>query len=181
MPLTAEVLTYPVETLSPFFETILSARPVAVRLLYLDACVLHRGQRSSGWRTGSSTPRLPVRSPGRHDRALLCSPLLQDIGWNDALLISMSLVAMARATSTTAMPTSRGVKSSFGGLPPIAILPNRAYPAARPETTALWYSALTDVYPGLWARGLPPPTWNRRASACLSKYTQVNSPLDKPL
>ena len=33
-------------------------------------------------------------------------------------LISMSLVAMARATSTTTMPTSRGVKSSFGGATP---------------------------------------------------------------
>ena len=61
-------------------------------------------------------------------------------------LINMSLVAMARATSTTAMLTSRGVKSSFGGLHPIAILPSRAYPTARPETTALWYSALTSIY-----------------------------------
>ena len=86
-------------------------------------------------------------------------------------LISISLVAMARTTSTTTMPTSRGVKSSFWGLPPIAILPSRAYPEARPET----YSALTssrgchglipfswgrgkpsigEIYPGLWARGL---------------------------
>ena len=64
-------------------------------------------------------------------------------------LISMSLVAMVRATSTTAMPTSRGVKSSFGGLPPVAILPSRAYPAARPETTALWYSALTSIFPSV--------------------------------
>ena len=64
-------------------------------------------------------------------------------------LISMSLVAMARATSTTTMPTSRGVKSSFGGLPPIAILPSRAYPAAGPETTALWYSALTSILPSV--------------------------------
>ena len=30
-------------------------------------------------------------------------------------LITKSLVAMARATSTTTMQTSRGVKSSFGG------------------------------------------------------------------
>ena len=47
------------------------------------------------------------------------------------------------------MPTSRGVKSSFGGLPPIAILPSRPYPAARPETTALWYSALTSILPSV--------------------------------
>ena len=33
-------------------------------------------------------------------------------------LISMSLFSMARATSTMTMPTLRGVKSSFGGLPP---------------------------------------------------------------
>ena len=59
-------------------------------------------------------------------------------------LISMSLVVMARATSTSTMPTSRRVRSSFGGLSPIAILPSRAYPATRPKTTALWYSALTS-------------------------------------
>ena len=56
---------------------------------------------------------------------------------------------MATATSTTTMPTSRGVKSSFGGLPPIAIFSSRAYPAARPETTALWYSALTSIFPSV--------------------------------
>ena len=33
-------------------------------------------------------------------------------------LISRSLVPMARATSSTTMPMLRGVKSSFGGLPP---------------------------------------------------------------
>ena len=61
----------------------------------------------------------------------------------------MSLVAMARATSTTTMPTPRVVKSTFGGLLPIAILPSRAYPAASPETTALWYSALTSTFPSV--------------------------------
>ena len=66
-----------------------------------------------------------------------------------ACLISMSLVAMVRATSTSTIPTSRGVKSSFGGLPPIAILPSWAYPAARPETIALWYSALTSILPSV--------------------------------
>ena len=81
---------------------------------------------------------------------------------------------MARATSTTTMPTSRGVKSSFAGLPPIAFLPSRAYPTARPETTELWYSVGSRVCHGLIvysggrgklsigeaypARGLPPPT-----------------------
>ena len=64
-------------------------------------------------------------------------------------LITMSLVSMARAPSTTTMPTSQGVKSSFGGLPPIAILLSRAYPAARPEPTALWYSALTSILPSV--------------------------------
>ena len=108
-------------------------------------------------------------------------------------LISMSFVAMARATSTTTMPTSRGVKSSFGVLPPSAILPSRAYPAARPETTALWYSAFTifpsvagvvlglipysggrgkpsigEVYPGLWARGLRRPRLETGAQAHVS-------------
>ena len=69
-------------------------------------------------------------------------------------LLSISLVAMARATPTTTMPTSRGVKSSFGGLPPIAISPSRAYPAARPETTALLYSALTSILPSVAGVGV---------------------------
>ena len=47
------------------------------------------------------------------------------------------------------MPTSRGIKSSFGGLPPIPVLSSWAYPAARPETTALWYSALTSILPSV--------------------------------
>ena len=53
-------------------------------------------------------------------------------------LFSRSLVPMARSTSSTTMPTSRGVGSSSGVLPPIAILPSRAYPMPKPETTALW-------------------------------------------
>ena len=58
---------------------------------------------------------------------------------------------MARATSTTTMPTSRGVKSSFGWLPPIAIWPRR------PRTTAVWYSALTSRS----CHGLIPHSWGR--------------------
>ena len=42
-----------------------------------------------------------------------------------------------------------GRKVKLRGLPPIAILPSRAYPAARPETTALWYSALTSILPSV--------------------------------
>ena len=63
----------------------------------------------------------------------------------------MSLVAMARATTTTTMPTSRGVKSSFGGggTTPNRHLAKPAYPAARPETIALWYSALTSILPSV--------------------------------
>ena len=67
------------------FETILPARPAAVRLLGRDACALHSDQSFSTWRTGSSTPRMPGRSPWRHQQALLCSPLLQDISWNEPL------------------------------------------------------------------------------------------------
>ena len=33
--------------------------------------------------------------------------------------------------------------------PPIAILPNLAYHAARPETTALWYIALISILPSV--------------------------------
>ena len=101
----------------------------------------------------------------------------------------MSLVAMARATSTTTMPTFRDKMSSFGGLPPIAILASRAHPTARTETTALWYTSILPSIVGdvmvllhivgvgeslqlgrfildFERGGLPPPTWDWRASAC---------------
>ena len=52
-------------------------------------------------------------SPGRQQQALLCSPLLQDIGWNQPCLISMSLVNMARATCTA---TLRGLSVASEGL-----------------------------------------------------------------
>ena len=58
-------------------------------------------------------------------------------GGNSPCLIRAYLVAMARATSNITMPTSRGMRSSLGVLSPIAILPSRAYPIAKPETTAL--------------------------------------------
>ena len=126
-------------------------------------------------------------------------------------LISISLVAMARATSTTTMPTSRGVKSSFGGR---GATPNRRL--AKPGISrceARDYCAVVErvnkqltvgsrgchglipysggrgkpsigrVYPGLWPRGLPPSTQDWRASACFrpQRHTQVTPPLDKPL
>ena len=46
-------------------------RPVAVRQLYRDACTLRRGQSSSAWRRASCSPRMPGRSPWRHQQALL--------------------------------------------------------------------------------------------------------------
>ena len=89
---------------------------------------------------------------------------------------------MARAMSATTMPTSQGVKSSLGGLSPIAIFPSRAYPTAMPETIALQYSALTSIFPsvagnvmasfhitGTCARlyfGGAYPAWGRHCATC---------------
>ena len=98
-------------------------------------------------------------------------------------LISMSLVAMATATSTTTS-TSRGVKSSFGGATPkghlakpgISSCEARDYCAvvrrvnkhltvgSRSGHGLIPYgggrgkSSVGEVYPGLLARGQPPPT-----------------------
>ena len=68
------------------FETILPARPVAIDSFIVTACALRRGQSSSTWRRASCSLRTPGHSPGRHQRALLYSPLLQDIGWNEPLV-----------------------------------------------------------------------------------------------
>ena len=127
------------------FETILPAQPAAVRLLALFIEV-----RAS--QHGEQVVR-PGECQGVHHSATnkhcYAGHYLRISAGMSPCLISMSLVAMARATSTTTMPTSRCVKSSFGGLPLIAILPSRAYPAARPETTALWYSALASILPSV--------------------------------
>ena len=53
-------------------------------------------------------------------------------------LISMSLVAMAAERSNTAIPASRGVRSSLGKDPLKTICPSFAYPIARPPTMAAW-------------------------------------------
>ena len=129
MPLTAEVLIYPVGTLSPF------SRPFCMCDLHLFDCLvvtlalfvevrasqhgeqLVRPRKRQGFHQGATNEHCYARHYFRISAGI--SPCL----------ISMSLVAMARATFTTTMPTSRGVKSSFGRLPPIAILPSRAYPA----------------------------------------------------
>ena len=115
MPLTTEVLTYPVETLSPF------SRPFYLRGLQLFDCLVvtlalfvevrasqHgeqvvRPRERQGVHHGATNEHCYARHYSRISAGM--SPCL----------ISMSLVAMARATSTTTMPTSRGVKSSFGG------------------------------------------------------------------
>ena len=124
-------------------------------------------------------------------------------------LIGMSLVAMARATSTTTMPTLRGVKSSFGGATPNRHLakPGISRCEARdncavvkrvnkhltvgsrgchgriPYSGGRGKPSVGEVYPGLWARGLPPPTRDWRASACFrpQRYMQVSHSPSKPL
>ena len=149
MPLTTEVLTYPVEALSPF------SRPFCLRGLQLFDCLvvtlaLYVEVRAS--QHGEQLVRPRERQGVHHgatNKHCYARHYFRISAGMSPCLISMSLVAMARATSTTIMPTSRGVKSSFGGLPPIAILPSRAYPAARPETTTLWYSALTSILPSV--------------------------------
>ena len=137
VPLTMEVLAYPVETLSPFL------RPVCLLGLQLYDCLvvtlaLFVEVRAS--QNGEQVVR-PRERQGVHHGAInehcYARHYFRISAGMSPCLISIFLVAMARATSTTTMPTSRGVKSSFGGLSPIAILPSRAYPAARPETAAL--------------------------------------------
>ena len=149
VPLTTEVLTYPVEALSPF------SGPFCLRSLQLFDCLvvtlaLFIEVRAS--QHGEQVVRLR-ECQGVHHGAInkhcYARHYFRISAGMSPCLISMSLVARAKATSTMTMPTSRGVKSSFGGLPPIAILPSRAYPAARPETTALWYSALTSILPSV--------------------------------
>ena len=199
--LTTEVLTYPVEALSSF------SRPFYLRGLQQFDCLvvtlaLFVEVRAS--QHGEQVVRLRERQGVHHgatNKHCYARHYFRISAGMSPCLISMSLVAMARATSTTTMPTSRGVKSSFGGLPPIAILPSRAYLAARPETTALWYTSILPVgsrgchglipyngdrgkpsigtvYPGLWARCLPLPTRDWRASACFRPQRHMP---DKPL
>ena len=149
MPLTTEVLTYPVEALSPF------SRPFCLRSGQLFDCfvvtlALFVEVRASKHGEQVFRPRecqgVHHGATNTHCYARHCFRISAGMS---PRLISTSLVAMARATSTTTIPTSRGVKSSFEGLPPNAILPSRAYPAARPETTALWYSTLTSILPSV--------------------------------
>ena len=118
MPLTTEVLTYPVETLSPF------SRSFCLRGLQLFDCLvvtfaLFVEVRAS--QHGEQVVR-PRKRQGVHNGATYkdccyaCHYFRISAGMSPCL-ISMSLVAMATATSTTTMPTSQGVKSSFGGYP----------------------------------------------------------------
>ena len=149
MPLTTEVLTYPVEALSPF------SRPFCLRGLQLFDCLvvtlaLFVEVRAS--QHGKHVVRPRERKGVYHgatNKHCYARYYFRISAGMSPWLISMFLVAMARATSATTMQTSQGVKSSFGGLPPIAILPSWANPAAKPETTALWYSTLTRILPSV--------------------------------
>ena len=145
VPLTTEVLTYPVEALSPF------SRPFCLRGLQLFDCLVVTLALFVEFRASQHGEQVvrPRERQGVHHGAtnkyFYARYYIRISAGISPCLMSMSLVAMARATSITTMPTSRGVMSRFGGLPPITILPSRAYPAARQETTALWYSALTSI------------------------------------
>ena len=149
MPLTTDVLTYPVETLSSF------SRPFCLRGLQLFDCLvvtlaLFVEIRASqhGDQVVRPRERQSVHHGATNEHCYARHYFRISAGMSPCL-ISMSLVAIVRVTSTTTMPTSRSVKSNFGGLPSIAILPSRAYRATRSETTALWYSALTSILPSV--------------------------------
>ena len=118
MPLTTEVLTYPVEALSPF------SRPFCLRGLQLFNCLvvtlaLFVEVRAS--QHGEHVVRHRERQGVHHgatNKHCYARHYFRISAGMSPCLISMSLVATARATSTTTMPTSRGVKSSFGGATP---------------------------------------------------------------
>ena len=117
VPLTTEVIKYSVETLSPF------SRPFCPRGLQLFDCLvvtlaLFVEVRAS--QHGEQVVR-PVERQGVHHGATnehcYARHYFRISAGMSPCLISMPLVAMARATSTKTMPTSWVVKSSFGGLP----------------------------------------------------------------
>ena len=130
VPLTTEVFTDPVETLSPF------SRPFCLRGLQLFDCLVVTLALFVEFRASQHGEQVvrPRERRGVHHGATnqhcYARHYLRISAGMSPCLISMSLVAMARATSTTTMPTSRSLKSSFEGLPSIASLPSRAYPAA---------------------------------------------------
>ena len=117
-----EVLTYPIETLSPFPKPIclcglqLFDCLVVTLALFVEVRASQHGEQvvrpreRQGVHHGATNKHCYVRHYFRISAGMI------------PCLTSMSLVAIARATSTTTIPTSRGVKSSFGGLPPFAIL-----------------------------------------------------------
>ena len=117
VPLTTEVLTYPVEALGPF------SRSFCLRSLQLFDCLVVTLALFIEVRTSQHGKQVvrPRECQGVHHGATnkhcYAHYYFRISAGMSPCLISMSLVAMARATSTTAMPTSRGVMSSFGGLP----------------------------------------------------------------
>ena len=125
---------------------------VAVRLLYRDACAPRRRQSSSSWRRDNSILRTRGCCRGRHREAsqhLQCCYFIISARMNPCL-ISMSLVAMARATSTTTIPTSRAVKSNLGGAPPMTILLSRWRGRTRPHYGRGRKQAFYSRLPYLW-------------------------------
>ena len=130
MPLMTEVSTYPVETFRPF------SRPFSLRGLQLFdflvvtlALFVEVRAFQHGGRVVRPRERQGVHHGATNEHCYARHYLRISAGMNPCL-ISMSLIAMAKATSATTMPS-------------------QAYPAARPETTALWYSALTSILPSV--------------------------------
>ena len=115
MPLTTEVLTYLVEALSPF------SRPFCLRSLQLFDCLVVTLTLFIEVRASQHAEQVvrPRECQGVHHGATnkhcYARHYFRLSAGMSPCLISMSLVAMARVTSNTTMPRSRGVKSSFGG------------------------------------------------------------------
>ena len=106
MPLATEDLLYPVEALSPF------SRPFCLRGLQLVLFVEVRASQH-GEQILRSRKRQGVHD-GATNKHCYARHYFRISAGMSPCLISMPLVAMARATSTMTMPTSRGVKSRFG-------------------------------------------------------------------
>ena len=112
VPLTAEVLAYPVETLSPFSRPFCLCGPQLFDCLVVTFALFVEVRASQH---GEQIVR-PRKRQGIHQGATnehcYASHYFRISAGMSPCLINMSLDPMARATST-----SRGVKSIFGGYP----------------------------------------------------------------
>lgn len=201
VPLVAEVLTKPVETVSPCSRLFcprgleLIDCFIVMLVLFVEARVIQHGEKlvapleSQGVHHGATNEHCYARKYFRISAGM--SPCL----------ISMSLVAIANWTSTTTMSTSRDVKYSFGVYSKSPSCQAGRFPQRGSEArdfraviqrvnehfpVGSWgcqplIAYGRGAYPGLRARDLPPPSRDWLASACFWRHKQANRPLDKTL